>query len=203
MEIGVVREMKRPTILRPSILAVLLTVAFLPALVGCGSSAQSYVKPMVDFSYLQRTAVLPFQNLTRDDLADERMQSVFLTELLSAEILEVSDPRETAAALLTLGIPNNQALTPEQAVALGKQLSVDAIFSGIVEDYGFARGGLDRSPEITLVLALTETETGSIVWRSQVHETGSSFWKRIFGGSPDDIYEVSRETVRKALGTLL
>ena len=86
---------------------------------------------------------------------------------------------------------------------LGKQLSVDAVFSGTVEEYGYARGGIDRSPEITMVFALTETETGSMIWRTHVHETGSSFWKGLFGGAPDDMYKVSRDNVRKALRTLL
>jgi hypothetical protein len=181
----------------------LVGLLLLPWLGACGSAATSYIKPRVDFSYLQRAAVLPFENLTQDELADERMRSVFLTEVLDAQILEIVDPRGTEAAMTALGIRPDQPLTPEQAVALGKQLSVDAVFSGVVEEFGFSRGGLDRNPEITAVFALTETETGSIVWRVQIHETGSSFWKKLFGGSPDDIYAVSRDTVRKALGTLL
>ena len=59
------------------------------------------------------------------------------------------------------------------------------------------------SPEITLVLGMTETQTGSNVWRVQLHETGGSFWQRLFGGSPGEFYEVSRDTVRKGLETLL
>lgn len=188
---------------RDASLSMLVCLFLLTSIFGCGSTATSYIKPRVDFSYLQRAAVLPFQNLTRDELADERMRSVFLTEVLAAQVLEIADPRETATALTELGVLGNEALTPEQAVALGKRLSVDAVFSGSVEEYGYARGGLDRSPEITAVFALTETETGSIVWRAQIHETGSSFWRGLFGGSPDDIYEVSRKTVRRALGTLL
>lgn len=188
---------------RRAIAGLLLLGGLLPLLVGCGSSAQSYIQPRIDFSYLQRAAVLPFDNLTRDELADDRMRSIFLSEILAAEALEIADPRETAAAVEALGLSPNTQLTPEQAVALGQSLSVDALFSATVEEYGYARGGLDRNPEITVVFALTETETGSIVWRSQVHETGSSIWKRLFGGAPDDIYEVSREAVRNALGTLL
>ena len=186
--------------IRPWVLVFLVSV--LPLMSACGSSGMSYVKPRVDFSYLQRAAVLPFENLTPDDLADERMRSVFLTEILGVQVLEIANPGESSAALNTLGIRPTGSLTPDQAVTLGKQLSVDAIFSGVIEEYGYS-GGRNRDPEITAVFALTETETGSIIWRAQVHESGSSFWKRLFGGSGDDIFEVSRKTVRKALGTLL
>lgn len=174
-----------------------------PFLCGCGSSAKSFIKPRVDFSYLQRAAVLPFENLTRDDLADERMQSVFLSEILAEGVLEIADPRETAAVLGTLGVRPGQQLTPEEVVALGEKLSVDAVFFGVVEEYGYSRGGTVSAAAVTLVLGLAETETGSIVWRAQSHETGTSFWKRLFGGAPDDLYEVSRTTVQKALATLL
>lgn len=187
----------------PLFLGWLLLIAQLPLQAACGSGTQSFIQPRIDFSYLQRAAVLPFDNLTRDELADERMRSIFLSEVLAADALEIADPRETAAAVEALGLAPNVPLTPEQAVTLGTSLSVDALFSATVEEYGYARGGLDRNPEITVVFTLTETETGSIVWRAQVHETGSSLWKRLFGGAPDDIFEVSREAVRNALGTLL
>jgi len=185
---------------------VLIWIALLTGstlLLSCGSSATGYIKPRVDFSYLQRAAVLPFENLSRDDLADERMRSVFLTELLDAKILEVTDPRETMAAVLEMGLVPGRSLTPEEAVTLGKKLSVDAVFFGVVEEYAYTNSGRERTPEVTLVLGLTETQTGSIVWRVQVHETGGSFWKRLFGGSPAEFYDVSRRTVQKALETLL
>lgn len=171
--------------------------------VGCGSPGESYVHPNIDFGYMKRAAVLPFQNLTTDYLAGERLQSIFLMELLEADILAIVDPRETAAAMAGLGLVPGSPLTPEQSVNLGKKLAVDALFFGVVEEYGYGRNERSRGPEITVVLGLTETQSGAMVWRSQVHSTGSSIWKSLFGGGPDDLYSVSRDTVRKALRTLL
>jgi hypothetical protein len=94
-------------------------------------------------------------------------------------------------------------LTPEQVTALGRQLNVDALFFGIVEEYGVSRVDPRRGTEVTAVFGMFETETGSVVWRSQVHTTGSSTLKRLFGGGSAGMYEVSRDAVRKALGTLL
>jgi hypothetical protein len=170
---------------------------------GCASPGTSYVNPNVDFGYMQRAAVLPFQNLTSDDIADERMHSIFLMELLKEDVLEIVDSRETVSVMRSMGLSPGSSLTPEQVVALGNKLVVDALFFGIVEEYGYSRGDRRRGPEITAVFGLAETETGVVVWRAQVHATGSSFLKRLFGGGAADLYDVSRDTVRKALGTLL
>jgi hypothetical protein len=152
---------------------------------------------------MQRVAVLPFQNLTSDGLAGQRMQSIFLIEILKEEVLEIVDPRETAAAMHDLGQTPGMALTPEQSVTLGRKLNVDALFFGIVEEYGYSHGDRRRGPEITAVFGMTETETGVEVWRAQVHATGSSVWKKLFGGGTADLYSVSSDVVRKALATLL
>jgi hypothetical protein len=180
------------------LLATLLTIV-----AGCGGTGGSYVHPNVDFGYMKRAAVLPFQNLTPDELADERIQSIFLMELLEADILEIVDPRETVAAMQSLGLTPGRPLTPEQIVELGEKLSVEAVFFGAVEEYGISPSDRRRGPEITIVLAMSETQTGIVVWRAQAHNTGASIWRKLFGGGSADLYTVSQETVHDALRTLL
>jgi hypothetical protein len=173
------------------------------ALAGCASSGDSYVNPDVDFSYMQRAAVLPFENRSADDLADERIHSLFLMELLKADVLKIADVGETALVMQSMGFNAGSTLTPEQAVALGKRLDVDALFFGVVEEYGVSRVDRNRGSEVTAVFGMTETETGTLVWRAQAHATGSSTWKRMVGGTSSGLYEVSKEAIRKALSTLL
>jgi TolB-like protein len=184
----------RPAGFLPVVLAVLT---------GCGSPAQSYINPDVDFGFMQRAAVLPFTNLSGDHLADERLRSIFLMELLKEDVLEVVDPNETAAVVRAQGLSPDGEMTPDQAVALGKKLEVQGLFFGIVEQYGVDRSARDRGPEVTVVFGLVETETGSTVWRSQIHADGASLWKRLFGGGTAGLYEVSLAAVRGALRTLL
>jgi hypothetical protein len=124
-------------------------------------------------------------------------------EILKEDILEIVDSRETVSVMRGMGLSPGSSLTPEQTVALGDKLVVDALFFGVVEEYGYSRGDRRRGPEITAVFGMTETETGAVVWRSQVHATGSSLWRRLFGGGAADLFDVSRDTVRKALRTLL
>lgn len=169
---------------------------------GCASTGVSYLHPDVDLGHIQRCAVLPFQNLSPDDAADERLQSVFLIELLSANTVAVVGPGETVAAMQSLQLAPGAVLTPEQAIALGKALSVDALFFGAVEDYGISKTDRARSIEVTAQFGLVETQTGVVVWRCQVHRTGSSIWRKLFGGGSAGLHDVSREVVRQALRSL-
>ncbi len=159
--------------------------------------------PGIDFGYMKRAAVLPFENLSPDDLADERLQSIFLMKILEEDVLEIIDPREALAGMPGTGIRPGSHPTPEQAVLLGKVLEVDALFFGTVEEYGVSRVDRNRGPEVTVVLEMIETQTGVVVWRSQVHGTGSSIWRRLFGGGAADLFAVSEDVVARALRTLL
>jgi len=187
--------------LRPVSGAALLALA--GALAGCGSPAVSYIHPNVDFGYMERAAVLPFRNLSQDTLAGQRVQSIFLMALLDEDAIDLVDPRETDAAMRQLGLSPGAELTTEQSVRLGQELGVQGLFFGVVEEYQTGQGNRTRGPELTAVFGLIETQTGAVAWRAQVHETGASVWKRLFGGSPDDVYTVSRDAVRRALRTLL
>lgn len=170
---------------------------------GCAGSGPSFVHPTVDFSHIRRCALLPFQNLTEDGFADERLQSVFLMELLERGELSIVDPEETVGAMKELRLAPGSTLTPEQVVALGKALSVEAVFFGAVEEYGLLSRSRQQIYEITASFGMAEAETGNLIWRSQVHVDGSSFWKRIFGGESAGLYDISRKAVRRALGSLL
>ena len=99
---------------------------------------------------------------------------------------------------IALGSP----LTPEQIVTLGEALSVEAVFLGSIEEYGLQSRSRQQIYGVTAVFSMAETETGNLIWRSQVHVDGSSFWKKIFGGESASLYDVSRKAVRKALGSL-
>ena len=169
---------------------------------GCASSGTSFLHPNVDFSHIQRCALLPFLNLTSDTFANERLQSVFLTEILNHPSLTLVDPEETVSAMKQLHISLTTALTPEQIVALGKSLKVDGVFLGSVEEYGEASHTRSPTFAVTAVFDLAETETGNTIWRCQVHVDGSSLWRKLFGGDSASLYAVSRKAVQKALGTL-
>jgi hypothetical protein len=174
----------------------------IPAGLGCAGGVTSFLQPNIDFSHIQKCALLPFRNLTSDGFADERLQSIVMTEVLRHGSLVLLDPEETVGAMKELKISLSTPPSPEQIVALGKALSVEAVFLGSVEEYGLTSGTREETNSVTLALSMAETETGNMIWRAHVHVSGSSIWKRLFGGDSAGLYDVSRTAVRRALGTL-
>ena len=61
-------------------------IAVIVMLSGCaGSAPRLYVNPEADMAYYKRVAVLPFQNLTPERFAGERLTRSFITELIIAD----------------------------------------------------------------------------------------------------------------------
>jgi TolB-like protein len=172
------------------------------ALAGCAPTVESFLHPEVDLGHVRRVAVLPFANLSEEDVADERLHSLFLTRLLAAQVLEVVETGAVREALGSLRLTAESTPTPAQLVALGAALGVDAVFAGTVEDYGVARGSRENLSRVTVSLTLTETQRGVLVWRAQAHASGASFWRRLFGTSERSLHEVSAAAIDRALETL-
>ncbi|MEZ4387260.1 MAG: hypothetical protein R3D98_06715 [Candidatus Krumholzibacteriia bacterium] len=171
-------------------------------LAGCAANTTSYVRDDVDFSYIRRVAVYPFVNRSQDPQAAPRVYSIFQAELLQHDALRTIDLGETLGGLQALRLDPAAVLAPEQIVALGKQLGVDGIFFGDVDDYGLERASGDRVYSVTFTFSLAETETGSVVWQSTVHDDGTSLWRKLFGGGTASLHDVSRSAIADALETL-
>lgn len=179
---------------------VLLTVGGqLPA---CAPGTTHYVNDRVDFSYVQRVAIFPFRNMTSDMQAAPRVQSIFMSALLEQGDLSLVDQGEMLHTLQKLKISPAAALSAQQVITLGKELGVQGIFFGTVEEYGQARIDNSQVYHITAAFSLSETETGSLIWNAQVSNDGTSIWRRLFGGGSASLYEVSHSAVTAALRSL-
>jgi hypothetical protein len=184
-----------------SLFAVVLLV-FAAALPGCSPRATAYINPNVDFSFVHRVAIFPFQNLSADHKAPARVGSIFLSEILEYEGLVILAPGETLSTLVEMKMGTAEALSADQIVALGQRLEVDAVFFATVEEYGMGQTGRDRSFGLTASFSMAETSTGTMIWNSQVHKSGISIWRKLFGGGAPEPYTVTRDAVRQVLGTL-
>jgi len=184
---------------------LVLLLSALPMIVGgCASSgATSFIHPNVDFGHIRRCALLPFENLTPDEFADERVQSIFLMEILEEGVLEIIGPGEALFAMRALRVEPSSSLSPETVKLIGERLSVDAVFFGTIENYGVNKADRERHNEVTAIFTMAETETGVVIWQSQVHAGGISIWRKLFGLNSASMHDVSRTAVKKALKTLL
>ena len=184
---------------------VLHFIIFLMILIqfqACAPRATHYAHPNVDFSSIQRVAIFPFQNMSQDTQAAARVQSIFVASILEEGELILVDHGEVLHTLQKLKMSTGAVLSAEQIINLGQQLSVEGIFFGTVEEYRLERISNTQAYNVTVAFSLFETETGSLIWNSQVNHNGTSFWRRLFGGGTASFYDVSRSAVKAALRTL-
>ncbi len=187
-------------------LALLLLVPL--GLGACGGTmkATQFTNPKFNFSFVQRVAVLPFDNESPDRQAGSRATRFAITELLATGAVEVVEPGEVQAALVKLlGAIPGRAVAPstEQVLALGKALNVQALLLGSVTQSENLRSGAVPIPVVTVDMHLVETETGATVWAATHSEKGGSLEARVLGTGGEPIAETTRRCVHEALKALV
>ena len=184
-----------------------LVAAFM-LLAGCGSSMKStqFSNPGFDFAFVERVAVLPFENLSTDRQAGLRATRLTITELLASGALDVVEPGEVQAALIQAAV-FQAGRTPipstEQIISLGQALDVQAIIMGTVTQSETIRSGNVPIPVVTLDMRMVEAETGATVWAATHSERGGSVSAKVLGTGGQPIAETTRECVRQGLATLI
>lgn len=184
--------------LRNAILFLLATAI----LSACRSTTQqtSYVHKNADLGAISKVAVLPFDNLSQDRAAADKVQKIFYLELLSLDVFEVTEPGQVTKVLRSAG---GDALGPADYQKIGKDLGVDAVFVGSVVDYEEAHTGTTATPEVNIQLRLIETHSGSTVWSTGRSRSGASMSTRLFGVGGESMTQAARKVLRAELGTLL
>ena len=175
---------------------------------ACGGTmkATQFTNPKFNFAFVQRVAVLPFDNESSDRQAGSRATRLAITELLATGAVEVVEPGEVQAALIKLlGAIPGRAVAPstEQVLALGKALNVQGLLLGSVTQSENLRSGAVAIPVVTIDMHLVETETGSTVWATTHSEKGGSLEARVLGTGGEPIAETTRRCVHEALKTLV
>jgi len=183
--------------------AFLFLVAAMVSAAGCATSpvTDAYHDPVMDFPSIQRTAVMPFTNLSADPMAAERVRDVFANALLASEAFYVLPNGEVTRGISRAGIRNPADPSPEEIVRFAGIVKADAVITGVVREYGSVRSGSISANTISLSLKMVETETGTIVWSSSSTKGGINTWTRLFGGGKS-MSEVTREAVEELLDNL-
>jgi len=180
----------------------LLMILF--ALVGCGGiGATTFINPEYNFGFVERVAVVPFENLSQDRGAGERTTRYFVSELLATEAFVVVEPGEVSRALEAIGLVRTAELTQEQSMTLGEALGIQGLFLGSVGESSAVRSGGSSKNVVTVDVRLVETETGITVWSSTVTESSGSFWSSLFGTGGASMSEVTRRCVDKIIDQLV
>jgi TolB-like protein len=178
---------------------------FLPALsgAGCKSTTTKYIHPNVDLGAIRRVAVLPFENLSPDRSAGEKLQKLFLTEVLSLDAFEVVEPGQVVRELKALRIESLDAVGPAETKRLGEALKADGFFFGSVVDFAEMRSGSTPTPQVTIALRLVEAASGVTVWSASRTTSGATASARLFGIGGESLTEAARQLMREELSTLV
>lgn len=174
----------------------------LAAALGCGGTSY-YVHPRADLGAMHRVAVMPFETVTAERVAADKVQKIFLNELLATGAFEVVEPGVVVKILRDERVENVAALTPADIGRIGKAMTADGVFFGTVVDYGEPRGGETAAPDITIQLRLVDVQSGSTVWSASRTRNGATVTARLFGFGGDSATEVARNLIREELATLL
>lgn len=177
--------------------------AFMLAATGCASAGSKYLHPNVDLAALKTVAVLPFENVTEDRTAGDKVQKVFLTELLALGVFEVVEPGTVTKALKGVRAESADALAPAELKTLGETAKADALFLGTVVDFAESRSGGTAAPEVTIQLRLVEAQSGVTVWSVSRTRSGAGAMKKLFGIGGDSLTEAARKLIHEQLRTLV
>jgi len=172
-------------------------------IVGCGGRPTVFLHDEYNFQFLERVAIVPFDNLSSDRGAGERATRIFLSQVLASKAFEVVEPGEVTLALGKYATVRTSELTNEQILELGKKLRVQGIFLGTVTESASTRSGGATVNTVSMVVRLVETETGETVWSATAGAGGRGFWASLFGGGGESASEATRDCVKKILNTLL
>lgn len=180
---------------------VTLTLAW--ALAACGhGSRETYQDRNMDFGAIKSIAVMPFTNLSRDNLAGERVRDVFSTMLLATGAVYVVPYGEVARNVAKAGIGSPATPSVEEVVRLGTMLKAEAIIVGTVKEYGEVRSGTASGNVVSMSVQLFETATGKVVWSGATTKGGVSFKDRLLGGGGEPLNDATEAAVDDLLGKM-
>ena len=175
----------------------ILGVFLILCLSACAGSVKNakYRDSNMDFGSVQKVAVLPFANMTKDEKAAERVRDVYINMLMATGGLSLLPPGEVARGISRAQLTDRTAPSEEEVKRLGGILGVDALMTGMVREYGEVRSGSVSANMVSLSLMMFDAKTGKIVWSASSTKGGISTTDRLFGGGGKPMNIATEEAV--------
>ena len=183
-------------------IAAFVLAALAPACAAKRSAEVTYRDPRMDFSLVQKVAVLPFENLTTANTAAERVRDVFMTMMQATGSAYIIPPGEVARGVDRVSVARATRPPTEDVVNLGKVAGVDAVITGVVREYGEVRSGSSSAGVVSVSIQMMETQTGKVVWSASATRGGVDAADRLFGGGGQPMDQVTADAVRDLLDSL-
>jgi TolB-like protein len=182
--------------------AIIITIVFLCFSCGGKLNSSFFINQDIDFSYIKKVAVLPFDNLSNDRFAGETIRQIVTSELLNSGLVDVAYPGDVNSIIESLKIKPAHSPNSEQIKSIGNALKVQAVILGTVNKCGEIREGNISSYEVSLSLMMADVSSGSIIWSVTRNSTGANIWAKYFGAKSDTMSETIIKVVRDSIKTL-
>lgn len=170
-------------------------------LVGC-SGTEIYRDPNMDFGSIQTIAVMPFLNLSSNNIAGERVRDVFINNLLATGAVYVLPIGEVARGIARMEIANPATPSPEEIIKLAGIIKASAVITGVLKEYGEVRSGPTSANIISLSLQMIETQTGKIVWTATSTKGGITMVDRLLGGGGQPMNNITESAINDLINKL-
>lgn len=181
----------------------ILAIAGLLSSCSGKSNSASFFRNDVDLNFVTRIAILPFENSSQDQYANQRIRDLAITQVLALGLFDVVDKGITDSVLKDEAVDLKKGPLDQSSMQrVGQLLNVQAFLLGGVNSFGEGRRGSASFPEVTLTMRLIDVHTGTIFWQSTGSRNGDSTAKRFLGLSFDDGFEVSLKLMREMLLTI-
>jgi hypothetical protein len=168
-------------------------------LLACSRGGDYFRDPNMDFGAIRTVAVMPLANLTKDNMAGDRVRDVFSTTLMATGGVYVIPYGEVASGITSGGITNPYNPTSDEVIKFAKIVKADAVITGVIREYGEVRSGTAIAPAISLSMQLIEGQTGRIVWSASSTKGGIGITDRIFGGGGRPLNDVTEQAVNEII----
>lgn len=187
---------------RPEWAIAALFMLFWGTLGGCAATGDVFRDTTMDFGSIKSVAVMPFANLSKDQLAGERVRDVFNTMLMASGAIYSIPTGEVARGVAAAGIANPASPSPDDVMKMAKNVKVDGVISGVVREYGDVRSGTASADVISVSLQLMEAQTGRVVWSASTTQGGIGMVDRLFGGGGRPLNDVTEKAVNDLINKL-
>ncbi len=182
-----------------------MLVVMIVALAACARApiGETYHDANMDFSILRSVAVMPFANLSGQQVAGERVRNTFISSLLATGVVYVIPSGEVARGIDRAAIANPTAPSSEDIAKLVAIVRADAVITGVVNEYGSVRSGNTVANVISLDMQMIEKESRKIVWSASSTKGGITMWDRLLGGGGQPMNDVTKAAVDDIINKLL
>lgn len=183
---------------------VLVALLLVGLVSGCKSGspgAKMYVKQST--GQRLRIAVLPFDNVSRDQDAGRIITSTVVTYLLSTGMFDVVEPGLVNSTMAAEGVRMGDSISTDAYKKLQARLNADAFIIGLVEEYGDVRVGADSYPSISFSARLVDAGTTDILWAATISKTGADDVKIFDIGRENSLGRLSKKAVASMAASLL